>query len=102
MKRLFDKYQLTETSTWRGIAKLPLETFNQVVNDIGPRVEEIVIAGGEPLIQPQHYEALEKLLPFAHNITLEYNTNLNNIVLKDKHISDLWSKFKKINILFIF
>ena len=72
VKRLFDKYQLTETSTWRGIAKLPIETFNQVVNDIGPRVEEIVIAGGEPLIQPQHYDALERLLPYAHNITLEY------------------------------
>ena len=97
VKHLFDKYQLTETSTWRGIAKLPIETFNQVVNDIGPRVQEIVIAGGEPLIQPQHYDALERLLPYAHNITLEYNTNLNNIVLQDRHVSDLWVHFKKVN-----
>jgi organic radical activating enzyme len=97
VKRLFDKYQLTETSTWRGISKLPIETFNQVVNDIAPRVQEIVIAGGEPLIQPQHYDALERLLPYAHNITLEYNTNLNNITLQNRHVSDLWIHFKKVN-----
>jgi organic radical activating enzyme len=97
VKRLFDKYQLTETSTWRGISKLPIETFNQVVNDIAPRVQEIVIAGGEPLTQPQHYDALERLLPYAHNITLEYNTNLNNITLQNRHVSDLWIHFKKVN-----
>ena len=97
VKRLFDKYNLTENSTWRGIAKLPIETFNQVVSDVAPNLEEVVIAGGEPLIQPQHYESLERLIPWAYNIKLEYNTNLNNIVLQGLHVSDLWVYFKKVN-----
>ena len=97
IKKLFNKYNLTETSTWRGIAKLPIETLDQVINDIAPGLKEIVIAGGEPLIQPQHYDALEKLLPHSYHIALEYNTNLNNIVLQDRHISDLWTHFKKVN-----
>ena len=97
IKTLFDKYQLTETSTWRGIAKLPAETLDQVIDDIAPTVEEIVIAGGEPLIQPQHYEALEKLLPYAKNITLEYNSNLNSIAQGNKQVIDLWRHFKQVN-----
>ena len=97
IKKLFDKHQLTETSTWRGIAKLPAETLDQVIDDIAPTVEEIVIAGGEPLIQPQHYEALRKLLPYAKNITLEYNSNLNSIAQGNNNIVDLWKHFKKIN-----
>lgn len=97
IKKLFDKYQLTETSTWRGIAKLPAETLDQVIDDIAPTVEEIVIAGGEPLIQPQHYEALEKLLPYAKNITLEYNSNLNSIAQGNNNVVDLWKHFKKVN-----
>ena len=97
IKTLFDKYQLTETSKWKGIAKLPVETLDQVIDDIAPNVEEIVIAGGEPLIQPQHYEALRKLLPYAKNITLEYNSNLNSISQGDNKVVDLWKHFKRIN-----
>ena len=97
IKKLFDKHQLTETSTWRGIAKLPAETLDQVIDDIAPTVEEIVIAGGEPLIQPQHYDALRKLLPYAKNITLEYNSNLNSVAQGDNKIVDLWKHFKRIN-----
>ena len=97
IKKLFNKYDLTETSTWRGIAKLPAETLDQVIDDIAPGLEEIIIAGGEPLIQPQHYDALEKLLSYAHNITLEYNSNLNSIAQGNRNVVDLWKHFKKVN-----
>ena len=70
-----------------------LSQFDQYLHT----VEKIYWAGGEPLIQPQHYDALRKLLPYAKNITLEYNSNLNSVAQGDNKIVDLWKHFKRIN-----
>lgn len=60
-------------------------------------LKKIYIVGGEPLIIPEHYAALCKLVDkkLANNIQLEYNTNLTNITPK---ILDIWKEFKQVRI----
>jgi sulfatase maturation enzyme AslB (radical SAM superfamily) len=54
--------------------------------------------GGEPLINPEHWQLLEDLVASgrAQSISLMYNTNITTIKYKDLDIVDLWSNFKKV------
>lgn len=56
--------------------------------------------GGEPLINPEHWELLQELIDSnrAGNISLMYNTNLTTIKYKDIEAINLWSKFKSVEI----
>ena len=76
--------------------KLTDEIIDEVTLDLAPHLDEIMIAGGEPLYHEKHYKFLEQLQPFAHKIRLSYNTNLNTLEYKGKSIVDLWQKFKKV------
>ena len=70
--------------------------YNQIIEHID-NVKSIYFAGGEPLIQKEHYELLEELI--SRNRTecpLRYNTNLTKLVYNKKNVLDYWSKFKKI------
>lgn len=75
-------------------------TDYQQYNDIllTEDLQWIYFTGGEPLINPEHWALLEKLveLDYAKNIFLQYNTNLTTIKFKDVDILDLWKKFKKV------
>ena len=56
--------------------------------------------GGEPLINPEHWQLLEELVlsDQANKITLLYNTNLTTIRYKNINIINLWSKFKSVQL----
>lgn len=56
--------------------------------------------GGEPLINPEHWQLLEKLVneKKSQQISLLYSTNLTTIRYKDLDIMDLWNKFKSVHI----
>lgn len=56
--------------------------------------------GGEPLINPEHWQLLQRLVDDnkSQQISLLYSTNLTTIRYKDLNIVDLWSKFKSVNI----
>lgn len=60
-------------------------------------VEQIHTVGGEPLLIDQHFTLLEKCIEMniAHNITIEYNSNIT--VIPEKAWA-LWDHFKRINI----
>ena len=62
-----------------------------------PDMKHIHISGGEPLMITQHYEFLKGYIDAgkAHEITLNYNTNLSNI---PERALDLWQHFKLIEI----
>ena len=66
--------------------------------DMGPTLKEVLISGGEPLYHEKHYGWLERMIPYAGNIALDYSTNLTTLEYKGKSILDLWKKFKKINV----
>lgn len=76
--------------------KLTDEIIDEITLNIAPYLDEIMIAGGEPLYHEKHYKFLEQLQPVAKNLRLSYNTNLNTTEYKGKSILDLWQKFKKI------
>ncbi len=44
---------------------------------LSPNLNEVMITGGEPLYHSKHYDFLEKLIPEAHHITLQYNSNFS-------------------------
>lgn len=76
--------------------KLTDEMIDEVTVKFAPHLEEIMIAGGEPLYHEKHYKFLENLQPYAKNLRLSYNTNLNTIEYKGKSIIDLWKNFKEL------
>ena len=63
---------------------------------MAPYLDEIMIAGGEPLYHEKHYKFLEQLQPVANRLRLSYNTNLNTLEYKGKSILDLWKNFKNL------
>ena len=76
--------------------KLTDEMIDEVTIKFAPHLEEIMIAGGEPLYHEKHYKFLENLQPYAQNLRLSYNTNLNTLSYKGQSILDLWKNFKEI------
>ena len=58
----------------------------------------IYFAGGEPLLNPQHYELLEHLVKNKLNPTLQYSTNMTVLGTKDKSVKDIWPYFRDIKI----
>lgn len=69
-----------------------------------PYVKRIYFAGGEPLMQKDHYKVLEKLIHLGHTgtdgkpLTIHYNTNFSQLKLGKYQAIDLWKQFKDINI----
>jgi len=55
-------------------------------------------AGGEPLMEIEHYEILESLTLRNSEIELSYDTNLSFLELGKYSIFDLWKRFKKVNL----
>ena len=75
------------------------KTMMFIVDSI-PYIEEIFFAGGEPLMQDNHYKILEAAIETGHskNIRLTYNTNFSSLKYKNKDIISLWKHFQFVNI----
>jgi MoaA/NifB/PqqE/SkfB family radical SAM enzyme len=62
-------------------------------------IDMIYIAGGEPLIQKQHYDMLEMLIRKNRtDIKLVYDTNLTKLSFGKKSVLNLWKHFKFIQV----
>lgn len=62
-------------------------------------LEEIYIAGGEPLIDIRHLELLEMLIDKkATQLRLVYNSNLTSLKIKGVDLIPLWKQFKQVRI----
>lgn len=62
-----------------------------------PYFRRVEFAGGEPLMDPQHYRILDMLSLYGHQIELKYATNLTTLGIKgSRNIWDYWPKFKSI------
>ena len=75
------------------------KTMMFIVDSI-PHVDEIFFAGGEPLMQDNHYKILEAAIKTGHSkqIRLTYNTNFSSLDYKKKDIISLWKNFQFVNI----
>ena len=62
-------------------------------------VDEIYFAGGEPLIMPEHYQILDKLIELGRtDVNIRYSTNFSKLSFKGKHIFDYWKKFPNLEL----
>jgi len=62
-----------------------------------PHFRRVEFAGGEPLMDPQHYKILDMLKPYGSNIELKYATNGTTLgISKGRTIHDYWPHFRSI------
>lgn len=75
------------------------ETVDTIINEFVDNLEWVQIAGGEPLIQKNHYRFLS-MIPAeeAKHIVLDYSTNLSALRFDKYDVLPLWEKFKEVRI----
>jgi len=62
-----------------------------------PTFKRVEFAGGEPLMDPQHYRILDMLKPYAKNIEIKYATNGTTLgINKNRTIFDYWPHFRSV------
>jgi len=62
-----------------------------------PYFRRVEFAGGEPLMDPQHYRILDMLKPYGHQIELKYATNATTLgISKGRTIHEYWPHFRSI------
>jgi sulfatase maturation enzyme AslB (radical SAM superfamily) len=62
-----------------------------------PFFRRVEFAGGEPLMDPDHYKILDKLAEYGDNIELKYATNGTTLGIKGgRTIHDYWPKFRSV------
>jgi sulfatase maturation enzyme AslB (radical SAM superfamily) len=62
-----------------------------------PHFRRVEFAGGEPLMDPQHYKILDMLKPYAKNIEIKYATNGTTLGIKGgRTIHDYWPYFRSV------
>lgn len=81
----------------------PGSTEVQALEEIIPHLstaEIIYFAGGEPLMQKEHYEVLNKLIEIGNtDIEIRYNTNFSLLKLKNyDNVIEYWKKFKNVSV----
>jgi sulfatase maturation enzyme AslB (radical SAM superfamily) len=87
------------------IRKPYLDKFDDTINwwtsfeKLLPYFRRVEFAGGEPLMDPQHYRILDMLKPYGNNIELKYATNGTTLgISKGRNIHNYWKDFKSIAI----
>lgn len=82
-----------------GVISIPREQFWNFYEKALETAEEIVFAGGEALMQDEHYAALNKLIELNKtDVALFYTTNLSTLKYKQIDLFELWKKFENIKI----
>lgn len=62
-----------------------------------PYFRRVEFAGGEPLMDPQHYKILDMLAPYGDQIEIKYATNLSTLGIKGgRSVHEYWPKFRSI------
>jgi len=62
-----------------------------------PYFRRVEFAGGEPLINPQHYKILDMLKPYGKDIEIKYATNGTTLgISKGRTIHDYWPHFRSV------
>ena len=62
-----------------------------------PHFKRVEFAGGEPLMDPQHYKILDMLKPYGKNIEIKYATNGTTLgISQGRTIHDYWPHFRSV------
>lgn len=69
------------------------ESFEKLI----PHFKRVEFAGGEPLMDPQHYKILDMLKPYGKNIEIKYATNGTTLgISQGRTIHDYWPHFRSV------
>lgn len=69
-----------------------------------PYLKQIYFAGGEPLMQIEHYKVLEELIRIGHTgsasrpLVINYNTNFSQLKLGKHNALEYWKHFKNLKV----
>lgn len=83
------------------------KTEDQLLKEIWkhiPYVKQIYFAGGEPLMQIEHYKILEELIRIGHTgsterpLVINYNTNFSQLKLGRHQALEYWKNFKTLKV----
>ena len=67
--------------------------------EIGEKVTDLYFAGGEPLMEKQHFDLLRRLISQKRtDIRLYYNTNLSTLDFEGSDILQLWQSFRYLHV----
>jgi organic radical activating enzyme len=79
--------------------KTEKDLLDQMIKHLGT-AKMIYFAGGEPMMQKEHYEVLKKLTEIENfDIDITYNTNLSQLKLKGyDEVYNYWKKFKNVEV----
>ena len=78
--------QFDDTDNW-------WESFEKLI----PHFKRVEFAGGEPLMDPQHYRILDMLKPYGKNIEIKYATNGTTLgISQGRTIHDYWPHFRSV------
>jgi hypothetical protein len=61
-----------------------------------PYFRRVEFAGGEPLMDPQHYRILDMLAPYGNQIEIKYATNLSMLGKSNRTVWEYWPKFRSV------
>ena len=62
-----------------------------------PYFRRVEFAGGEPLMDPQHYRILDMLKPYGKDIEIKYATNGTTLgISKGRTVHDYWPHFRSV------
>jgi hypothetical protein len=84
---------------------IPGNTEDQLLEEIMPHLPDIgriYFAGGEPLMQIEHYKVLEELVKIKHTGNLQrplvilYSTNFSSLTLGKHNALEYWKKFSRV------
>lgn len=76
-----------------------IEPYKDII--ISDDLHWMYFTGGEPLINPEHWDLLAELVSSgkAKNISLMYNTNLTTIKYKNVDVVGIWKQFKFVQVM---
>lgn len=74
------------------------EGSSDPLEDQYKNVDKIYFAGGEPLIMPEHFRTLQKIIDSgrAHKVKLLYNTNMTKLNYNRHDLVEYWKQFKNV------
>lgn len=61
-----------------------------------PHFKRVEFAGGEPLMDPQHFKILDMLMPYSKDIEIKYATNLTTLGKGKRTVHHYWPHFKSV------
>ena len=84
---------------------IPGNSDSHLLDEILPHLdstERVYFAGGEPLMQIEHYKVLEELVNLKHTgttnkpLSIQYSTNFSSLTLGKYNVIDYWKKFNRV------